>query len=246
MINRFLELASEFRAAAPDDGPWTFETLQSRYRLYDDGSITVAYAPMDHINVRAQVVFLGITPGLQQAQIAFATSREMLGAPVDDVGKEIKRRAAFAGSMRHNLVSMLDDLGLHSRLGVTSVATLFAEHDDLLQSTSILRYPVFRKGKNYPGYSPEPTQHSTLSSMIERILVPELCSVPRALVVPLGGAVERVLQHLTERGLLSDERWLRGFPHPSGANGHRKSQFLKNRERLSADVERWFARNALS
>lgn len=244
MSDRFFELASEFRAAAPDDGPWTFETLQTRYRLYDDGSITVAYAPVDHINVEAQVVLLGITPGLQQAQVAFATSREMVGAPVDDVGKEIKRRAAFAGSMRRNLVLMLDDIGLHTQLGVSSVAALFAEHDNLLHSTSILRYPVFMKGKNYSGFSPEPTQHPMLSSMIEQLLVPELCSVHGALVVPLGAAVERVLQHLTERGLLSDDRWLRGFPHPSGANGHRKHQFSNNRQRLSADVERWFTRNA--
>lgn len=244
MSDRFLERVREFRAAAPDEGPWTFEALQTRYRLYDDGSITVAYAPVDHINVEAKVLFLGITPGLHQAQLAFTTSHEMIGTPVDDVGKEIKRRAAFAGSMRRNLVLMLDDLGVHSRLGVSSVAKLFTDRDDLLHSTSILRYPVFRKGKNYSGYSPEPTKHPALLSMIEQLLVPELRSVPGALVVPLGGTVERVLQHLNDRGLISNARWLRGFPHPSGANGHRKLQFLKNRERLIADVERWFARNS--
>jgi hypothetical protein len=32
-----------------------------------------------------------------------------------------------------------------------------------------------------------------------------------------------------------------GFPHPSGANGHRLRQYQQQRDELTATVRRWFA-----
>lgn len=240
MPAHILERARQLGAEAPFAGPWTLDELRRRLLLYEDQSITIIYAPVDYVNADARLLLLGITPGLRQAQIAFETSWAMRDEAPREVGREIKRRAAFAGSMRTNLTAMLDDLGVQELLGVVSTAELFSNRAELLHSSSALRYPVFKGDQNYSGYSPVPTRHAALAWMLEHMLALELKAVPDALIVPLGGSVERALDYLTARGLVSAERWLRGFPHPSGANGHRKAQFRKNRERLISDARRWF------
>lgn len=234
-----LQQARSTLALAPEATSWTLSEMRERYRLYEGDAITVVYAPVEYVSVDARLVILGITPGLQQAQIAFETAVALRSLSPSEVGREIKRRAAFAGAMRANLVAMLDELGVQAMLGIASTSDLFSDHANLLHSTSALRYPVFKNGENYTGYSPEPTRHPVLTWMLERVLAPELAQVPNALIVPLGGSVERVLEYLTERGLLSEARWLRGFPHPSGANGHRKSLFAKHRMKLAEAVRDW-------
>lgn len=239
MLTALSDRICEYRAATPRAGTWNLQELHDRYLLFDDGLITVVYAPVDYVNVEARILLLGITPGLQQAQIAFKTQYAMRGASAEAAGREIKRLAAFAGMMRRNLITMLDDLGVHTLLGVRSADALFAEHAELLHSTSALRYPVFKNRKNYSGHSPEPVRHECLAWMLEHMLAPEISAVPNALIVPLGRTVEHVLDHLTARGLVREGRWLRGFPHPSGANGHRKVIFEKNREALRSAARCW-------
>ncbi len=241
MFTYIVERARSYSKAVPCFVPRTFEELHTHYPLFDDGSIAVVYAPVDYVNTKARLTILGITPGLQQARIAFETWYEMGGRPDEErIGREINRRAAFAGSMRTNLVTMLDDLDVHTFLGVRSVAALFSERADLLHSTSALRYPVFKNGRDYSGHSPEPTRHEALLWMLENMLAPELNAVPDALIVPLGRTVDYALKHLTERGLVAGARWLPGFPHPSGANGHRRTTFERNRDDLRERVRRFF------
>ncbi|MNG08705.1 hypothetical protein D3C84_920820 [compost metagenome] len=59
-----------------------------------------------------------------------------------------------------------------------------------------------------------------------------------ALIIPLGVNVENVLRQLVAENQLEEERCLWGFPHPSGANGHRHRQFAAHyqdmKERLAA------------
>jgi hypothetical protein len=241
-----LDKAARLKALLPGAPPGGIHELPLELYLFDDAQLSVVYAPLDAINTEAHIVLIGLTPSWRQAQAAYAAHAELSGRlPEDAVGFEVKRRTAFAGSMRKNLVAMLDELHIGRYLGVESTAALFAERADALHSTSALRYPVFKAGKNYSGQHPKPVAHPFLRAMLERLCAPELARVPNALIVPLGKATEEGLEHLTSLGLLEQRRWLRGFPHPSSANAHRKAEFSRAKEELEWQVETWFSRGSL-
>ena len=133
---------------------------------------------------------------------------------------------------------MLDELGVNRYLSVDSTEDLFGSDD--LHTGSALRYPVFKHGKNYSGHSPLPTKHPALRGMLTDILAPDLRALRDALVIPLGKAVNASLEHLSASGLLPEEKWLRGFPHPSGANAHRLPEFQAAKRSLRAQLRSWF------
>ncbi len=60
-------------------------------------------------------------------------------------------------------------------------------------------------------------------------------------MIPLGRAVDTTLGLLIDAGALDSRRCCLGFPHPSGANGHRMSQFAKIQETLSDKLSDWFS-----
>lgn len=210
------------------------EILTPTFHMETEGCLTTFYAPFDYINHDARVVLMGITPGWTQTELAFRLARRALaaGRSVDDASREAKHAASFAGPMRTNLVRMLDDLGLPELLSIRSTIELFGSASGLCHMTSAFRYPVFKSGKNYSGSSPSPKSSPLLMRMAREILAPELSSVGQAVIIPLGHAVEDLLSVLEEEGLLRRGRRLAGFPHPSGANGHRVRQFAERRARL--------------
>ena len=57
------------------------------------------------------------------------------------------------------------------------------------------------------------------------------------IIIPLGKAVEEVLEQMISDNIIKKEQCLLGFPHPSGANGHRKKQFAENKEKLEDIIE---------
>jgi hypothetical protein len=63
--------------------------------------------------------------------------------------------------------------------------------------------------------------------------------MPHALLIPLGKCVDAVLQHLIEVGVLNGKRCLLGFPHPSGANGHRRPDFKQGQSMFTQVVSNW-------
>jgi hypothetical protein len=63
-----------------------------------------------------------------------------LGSLQDDAG--------FAGTMRANLVAMLDGIGLHRALELHSSAGLFTDRPDLASTTSAICHAVFVDGRN--------------------------------------------------------------------------------------------------
>ncbi len=73
----------------------------------------------------------------------------------DDILHQVKNNSSFEGPMRKNFVQMLDELGLHKHLGLSSTIELFNEVSHLVHSTSVLTYPVFYRGKNYSGSTPD-------------------------------------------------------------------------------------------
>lgn len=229
-----LETFGELIAAATHD----FSTLPAALLLSSEGSLQTFYAPFDHVNSEAKIAICGITPGLQQASRALEKARELLlqGSSIAEAKKAAKETASFAGSMRSNLINMLDHIGVHMFLGIDSSARLFDTHTQLVHYTSALRYPVFMDGKNYSG-SPAMLSRASLRHQVETHLAQEIEALgPECLIVPLGPKVTEVFLHLQAKGLVTPEQLLDGLPHPSGANAERISYFLggKAREKLSS------------
>ena len=245
MYDSRLDKAARLKSLLPPAPPGSLDQLPRGLFLFDDAQLSVVYAPVDYVNTRARIVLAGLTLGWRQAREAYAAHAE-LGARGDEhAGAEIKRRTALTGSMRTNLTLMLDELSVQRYLGLSTTAELFGERFDAVHATSVLRYPVFKAGKNYSGQHPKPAGHPFLRAMLERLCAPELASIPDALIIPLGKAVEEGLEYLSELGLLRRDRWLRGFPHPSASNAHRKAEFERARADLEWQIESWFSRGSL-
>ena len=215
--------------------------LTEDFRLAGKGPMSVYWVPFERLNARARVVICGLTPGYGQMLEAFTAAREALaaGSGLDETLVQVDRRASFAGTMRSNMVRMLDELGMPVVLGIPSTASLFAEADELVHTTSALRYPVFIAGQNYGGAHPEVQRSTLLSGYVRSTLGPELAAVPQALIIPLGKAAGGCVQMLITAEELDAARCLLGFPHPSGANGHCRRQFRANQVRLSAELNEW-------
>lgn len=178
----------------------------------------------------ARVLFVGLTPGRQQACRAI---EEFLSP-----NEEGANNVSFAGSMRANMISMLDDVGLNSCLQIETVRQLFtAEFRHLVCSTSLLRFPVFvgPEQKNFSGTVSQIQNDSFLRQMVDELFLPLLQELRRpCLVVPMGKTVE----YFCSQGNLASNHAhvLRGFPHPSGGNGHRVRTFEENRDSLRAQI----------
>ncbi|AFH66278.1 uracil-DNA glycosylase family protein [Paenibacillus caseinilyticus] len=248
LLTSRLEQYREAILSLPGDRPLTREELLTgTFRLHREGRVEVYYAPHgEYVNPAARLVIIGITPGWTQMELAFRTARRLLGegVPLEETARLVKREARFAGGMRRNLEDMLEGLGLPRLLGVPDAAALFGgdggEGEALLHTTSMLRDPVFAGGRNYTGHSPALPASPFLLEVARASLAHELPLLRRPLIVPLGKIVEAVLRHMAEDGFLDSGQVLWGFPHPSGANGHRHAQFAGNREPMQAAAEVFF------
>lgn len=227
--------------ALPSDTELTKQDLLvDDFLLAREGKLETYYAPHNEfINRRAKVVIVGLTPGWTQMRVAFQAAKRALdeGLSDEEVGKRAKESASFAGSMRVNLVSMLQALGLHQLLDIPSCESLFAEHRSLLHTTSVLRFPVFVGGRNYSGSQPNLLTTASLRESAVAHMSRELGSFERILVIPLGKTVEGVLKLVVQAGNLDEWYCLWGFPHPSGANGHRHQQFAALQDEFRARLK---------
>jgi hypothetical protein len=239
----FSEFAKEIRNLSPM-GPSELE-LQ-RFLLEDSGKVRVYYAPFDWINAEARLIVVGITPGRDSMLNAFRAAALSLrnGETLEEASKRGRRTGSFS-NMRDTMAKMLDDIGIPEALGIGRSEELFGTHYDLLHPTACIRHPVFVFNKkkqqwlNYTGHSPELLKWATSIRYIENVLAEELRQIPEALIVPCGEAVACALHHLVEKKLLQPDRCLFGFPHPSGANGHRKKFFSERKEQLRLAVANW-------
>lgn len=211
-------------------------------QLYGEGSLEIYYVPFDYIKPNAKLLIAGITPGWTQMELAYRVFRNGLtqDKSLVEIYSDVEQAASFAGSMRTNLINMLDELRIPNHLGILSSACLFSESHHLLHTTSAIRYPVFIKGKNYTGHNPKLLKNPKLREFIDTIFIEELSQVPNSLIIPQGKAVSEVLEYLIQQGKLSENRCLLRFPHASGANGHRKKQFEESRMLMEKQVEEWF------
>ncbi|MEH7584868.1 uracil-DNA glycosylase family protein, partial [Priestia megaterium] len=201
------------------------------------------YSPHnDYINPDAHIVIAGITPGWFQMKTAFKQCVSSLSHhhPLEQVLYETKKAASFSGTMRVNLIDMLDRCGIAKVMGINGAAELFSSQRDLLHTTSVLKYPVFYKRKNYTGHQPPIERSALLSRYAFEVFLQELSEIKNpCLIVPLGKAVENVLRKLSGESSFSRHTYLFGFPHPSGANGHRKRIFEEHLSEFTKIVEDW-------
>ncbi|MDP2787087.1 MAG: hypothetical protein Q8O79_03300 [Pseudomonadota bacterium] len=213
-------------------------TLTAKLSLAHDGDIEVCYAPFEYINTQARVVIVGITPGRTQMINAIKEARQQLdrGANTVSALAAAKRTGAFSGAMRPNLVGLLDCVGVNRWLGIRTCDELFGLAAHLVQTTSVLRNPVFVRGENYNG-TPNMTRHPFLRTQLLTHFGEDAKALPKAVFVPLGDKVAEALHFVADQGLLDHSRILDGLPHPSGANAERIAYFLGRKSRSALSVK---------
>jgi hypothetical protein len=211
-----------------------------------DGSLEIYYCTHnEYINTKAKLFIIGITPGFQQMSKSIAVARKCVEEkiPIADIPYICKRESRFFGPMRKNIIQMLDDLGLDQHLQLESSVDLFDERDELLHTTSVIPFAVFKNGKNYTGSSPKILKNNLLSYYVSQYFLPQASTLSNSLFIPLGKSVEEVLREYCKRGLLKEENILPGFPHPSGADGHRVRQFNENKQNMKNIISEFFNRD---
>jgi hypothetical protein len=204
--------------------------------------LEIYYAPFEHINEKAKVVIAGITPGLHQMKVSYQTVMDFKDkkATDEEILHQVKKNSSFEGTMRKNLITMLDALQLHTYLGISSTSDLFTTASNLVQTTSIIAYPVFYNGKNYSGSTPNLLKTELLKKYVIENFAKELVKLNHALIIPLGVNVEKAVAYLAENNYMNADEVLNGFPHPSGGNGHRHRQFAENKEEMKQKIKKYF------
>ncbi|MGG5460975.1 hypothetical protein [Clostridium sp. B9] len=222
------------------------EILTEDFLIDREGNVEIYYAPHNEfINPKAKVFIVGITPGFNQMSTALATARKGFenNDPIEKIQYDCKVAGRFSGSLRKNMIEMLDEVELNKVLGVESCSELFGEKDSLLHTTALIPYPVFVKKANYTGHTPKLMKSEFLMKYVYENFVEELKSLEdfeNILLIPLGKAVEEVLDKLQDDGLINEKQILKGFPHPSGANVNRIPQLNANKENLESHIKSFF------
>ena len=228
----------------PSKNKYTKDDLLIPQLLIDkENQISIYYAPHnEYINKKAKIFIVGITPGFEQMSTAIATAKEGLakGEELEKIQYKCKVAARFSGSLRKNMIMMLDEIGLNDKLDLKSCEELFGERDDLLHTVSLIPYPVFVKNQNYTGHTPKLIKNEFLMKYVMENFISEINSLDNRqdiIVIPLGRAVEEVLDEL--KNILVDIKILRGFPHPSGANVNRIKQLEENKKSIKLLLEKY-------
>ena len=195
-----------------------------KFLLEKEKNIEIYYAPFDYINSKAKIVIVGITPGLQQMLQSYEVINQ--GKSL----KEVKDLSSFKGSMRTGLIKYLDELKINDILKIKSCESLFNKNSKYLHTTSLVKYPVFDKGKNYSGANI--LKKKILLDFIEKNFLEELKTLKKSIIIPLGNTVSSTIEYLNNKYNLKLACFLKGFPHPSGANARKNIQFKENKRNM--------------
>lgn len=170
-------------------------------------------------NTKAKVVIVGITPGNSQLK----GDRDGLDL------RETKRKNAFAGSMRSNLVNMLDYIGINNVLSIESCRSLWDKDFDKVDMTSLLKeatYVLKKDGSRMMFKDVKKIAKSEkLAAMLEGGFVKDCTKYENdVLYVACGPGVYNILKKFQTEGRIRGE--VVGISHPSGANTGRIQCFL--------------------
>jgi hypothetical protein len=202
----------------------TSSIVNKEFLIKKDGNIEIYYAPFDYINTKAKIVIVGITPGLQQMLQSYEVINQ--GKSL----KEVKDLSSFKGSMRTGLIKYLDELKINDILKIKSCESLFNKNSRYLHTTSLVKYPVFDKGKNYSGANI--LKKKIFLDFIEKNFLEELKTLEKSIIIPLGNTVSSTIEYLNNKYNLKLRCFLKGFPHPSGANARKNIQFKENKRNM--------------
>ena len=220
------------------------ELLSDKLLLEKFKDIEIYYAPHnEYLNDKAKIFIVGITPGFQQMSTAIKTARICIeeGKTLEETKYLCKAAGRFSGSLRKNIINMLDEIKLNEAIGLESCSELFSDKDYLLHTVSLIPYSVFVKGKNYTGHTPKLIKSEFLMKYVYENFIDEFNSLKDVFVIPLGTAVEEVLNELINKEILKEEQVLKGFPHPSGANVNRISQLENNKMSMMNIIKNYFS-----
>ena len=134
------------------------EILIEDFLIDKENNIEIYYAPHnEYLNPKAKIFIVGITPWFQQMSTAISTARKWLEVSddIEEIQYKCKSEARFSGSLRKNIISMLDEIELNRVLSLNSCEELFGDSDVLLHTISLIPYPVFVKKENYTGHTPK-------------------------------------------------------------------------------------------
>jgi len=190
----------------------------ARLLMDSEDGVSIYYAPFEYNNPSAKIVLVGITPGPAQMVNANNEARRNLlsGSDYDMAMRNAKETGGFSGKpMRSNLINQLNHWGVHSWLNLKDSSELFSTSRNLLQTTSLLRYPVFVDGKDYRG-KPNMLKHPLLKKYLFEHFVSDVNSLENAIFFPLGPTVKKVIDTLVEQGAIDESKVATGLLHPSG------------------------------
>lgn len=207
------------------------QVRDARLLMDASGDVRIYYAPFEYINPRARIVLVGITPGPTQMANANNEARRRLQAGKSSVEaiQAAKSVGAFSGEpLRSNLINQLNHWGFHNWLGLGDCADLFSASRHLVQTTSLLRYPVFVKDDDYRG-TPDMTKHPLLRRYLLENFVAEVDELKDAVFVGLGPQVQKVLDRLILERVLKPDRVVGGMLHPSGNCTYRINYLVGDR-----------------
>ena len=179
----------------------------------------------DYVNPKAKVVIVGITPGNSQLD----GSRDGM-SPL-----EIKRKYAFAGSMRHWLVNMLDYIGINQLLNIETCSSLWVDDFDKVDMTSLLKdatYEIKKAGsREMFRHASKIEKSEKLTRMLEDGFVKNCAKYDNSvLFVACGPGVYDVLKKLQSEKKIGG--LVAGIAHPSGANLGRILCYLGQKESM--------------
>ena len=198
--------------------------INNKFLINTENNIEIYYAPFDYVNPKAKIMIVGITPGFQQMQQSFEVINE--GKSL----KEVKDLSSFKGSMRTTLIKYLDELKVNKTIKIKSCESLFDKDSKYLHTTSLVKYPVFDKGKNYAGANI--LKKKILLNFIQKNFLQELKTLKKSIIIPLGNTVSSTIEYLNKKYDLKLRCFLKGFPHPSGANARKNIQFKEHKSTM--------------
>jgi len=198
--------------------------------LASGGVDELFYVPFEHVNRRARLVIVGITPGPNQIELSYeaAAVRLRAGVPTERILEEIKPIAAFGSpTMRPNLIRMLRHFEFAKRLGVSDVADLWGKEAALFHATSVVPHAAFRKGRMFSGTFRDVLGSKVFRESFERDFVPSLGLLPEdSEFVALGPTPLAALEWCVEESLIDRRRILGAFAHPSSGAGSQVDVYL--------------------
>ena len=176
-----------------------------------DDKILFEPTGFEYQNTKAKVVIVGITPGNSQLK----GDREGLDL------REIKRKNAFAGSMRPHLINMLDYIGVNRLLDIESCRSLWEEDFDKVDMTSLLKEATYELKKDGSKTMFKDVKKIAKSEKLTRMLEEGFVKNSSnyeylVLYVACGPGVYNTLKELQAKGKIVGD--VIGIAHPSGAN----------------------------